>query len=86
MAFTFQADSRDVLLYQNGSSLGVIGSGADSKSQDRNTHLKVGGVSNTEGFYISNLQFIEMTLSKEEIMKNGNNSFKTGNKTYSSII
>jgi len=78
MAFTsFQTFTNNVRLYQNGSYRADVAFGATSYDQDKNTHLKLGDVSNTEGFFISNLQFIGIALSTEETMKNGNNSFET---------
>ena len=46
--------------------------------QDRNTRLKLGSTSNTKGFFISNLNFIGIMLSVEEIQELGNRSFKEG--------
>lgn len=84
MAFTsFQTFTNNVRLYQNGFYRADVAFGATSYDQDKNTHLKLGDVSNTEGFFISNLQFIGIALSTEETMKNGNNSFETGIRTYS---
>ena len=84
MAITsFQAYTDNVRLYQNGSYRGDLAFGGTSYDQDKNTHLKLGDVSNTQGFFISNLQSIGIALSREEIMKNGKNSFETGMRTYS---
>ena len=71
----------NVVLYQNHNGTlvhNLMASGQSYVKQDRNTRLKLGSTSNTKGFFISNLNFIGIKLSVEEIQELGNRSFKEG--------
>ena len=71
----------NVVLYQNYNGTlvdNLMASGQSYVDQDRNTRLKLGSTSNTKGFFISNLNFIGIKLSVEEIQELGNRSFKEG--------
>ena len=71
----------NVALYQNYNGTLVDNLWVSEQSyvdQDRNTRLKLGSTSNTKGFFISNLNFIGIKLSVEEIQELGNRSFKEG--------
>ena len=71
----------NVALYQNYNGTLVDNLWVSEQSyvdQDRNTRLKLGCTSNTKGFFISNLNFIGIKLSVEEIQELGNRSFKEG--------
>ena len=82
IVFTFDHGSiRDVVLYQNHNGKLVDNLSILAQSyvdQDRNTRLKLGSTSNIKGFFISNLHFIGIKLSVEEIQELGNRSFKEG--------
>ena len=81
MVFTFDPESRSrpsVVLYQNGSHGNPLTAASSCALQDKNTRLKLGSASNTNGFFISNLKFIGIKLSDKEIQELGNNSFKEG--------
>lgn len=83
MAFTFQIDSMfgTVRLYQKGSMANVLIS-SNVYPQDRNTLLTLGSVQNTKGLYASNFKVLETKLSDEEIQKNGNLSFRKGERCF----
>ena len=71
----------NVVLYQNYNGTlvnSLLVSEHSYVDQDRNTRLKLGSTSNTKGFFISNLNFIGIKLSVEEIQELGNRSFKEG--------
>ena len=73
--------SKNVVLYQNHNGTlvdNLMASGQSYMKQDRNTRLKLGSTSNTKGFFISDLNFIGIKLSVEEIQELGNRSFKEG--------
>ena len=79
IVFTF--DYGIIVLYQNYNGTlvdNLMASGQSYVDQDRNTRLKLGSTSNTKGFFISNLNFIGIKLSVEEIQELGNRSFKEG--------
>ena len=82
IVFTFDHGSiTNVVLYQNYNGTlvdNLMASGQSYVDQDRNTRLKLGSTSNTKGFFISNLNFIGIKLSVEEIQELGNRSFKEG--------
>lgn len=83
LAFTFQIDSMfgTVRLYQKGSMANVLIS-SNVYPQDRNTRLTLGSVQNTKGFYASNFKVLKTKLSDEEIQKNGNLSFRKGERYF----
>ena len=71
----------DVVLYQNYNGTlvdNLMALGQSYVDQDRNTRLKLGSTSNRKGFFISNLNFIGIKLSVEEIQELGNRSLKEG--------
>ena len=82
MVFTFDPESRSrssVVLYQNGSYDNPPIAASSCALQDKNTRLKLGSASNTNGFFISSIKFIGIKLiSDKEILGLGNNSFKEG--------
>ncbi|XP_078373581.1 uncharacterized protein LOC144657147 [Oculina patagonica] len=87
MAFTFDFHlTFGTVLYQNGSRGNNPPAASNCYLQDKNTRLKLGSVTNTKGFFISNLKFIGMKLSDAEIQEYGNRSFEEAMKIHNITI